>query len=114
MMKSSTRLLPPKNNLRVINTYGACARGGGKRSGYEARVGSLPLANNTCPRVPRLSTLVPFYQSVTRTVSVVCRAYPFLGVSTVLYSMTLKFVACEHSVENEGKVWMYYINQRYM
>ena len=30
-------LLPPKNHLRIINTYGACARGGGRRPGYEAR-----------------------------------------------------------------------------
>ena len=29
-------LLPPKNHLRIINTYGACARGGGRRPGYEA------------------------------------------------------------------------------
>ena len=25
-----------ENHLRTINTYGACARGGGRRPGYEA------------------------------------------------------------------------------
>ena len=37
VMKSSRpSLLPPKNHLRIINTYGACARGGGRRPGFEA------------------------------------------------------------------------------
>ena len=27
-----------KNHLRIINTYGACARGGGRRPGFEARL----------------------------------------------------------------------------
>ena len=32
----STRPSPPKNHLRIINSCGACARGGGRRPGYEA------------------------------------------------------------------------------
>ena len=35
----STRPSPSENHLRIINTYGACASGGGKRPGYEATAG---------------------------------------------------------------------------
>ena len=98
LLQNRPGLLPPKKHLRIINTYGACARGGGRRPGYEATRPSFPPAKAWLREASRLLWMrQAIYSDVTLKIAFLVLIVAQGGFAPFLQKTCLPDVSCSHA-----------------